>query len=85
MGSKCNFVSILKTDHQDLERITVGSVKDHCFQPPGQLGSPVLYTLLLTDNKPDPYSTLSTILRIACAGFGCCIIAPSVQCLSYGT
>ena len=80
MRSKFNFVSILKTGHQDVERITVESVKGHCSQAPEQLGSPVLYTLLFTDNKPNPYCTLSTILRIACTGFDCCIIVPSVQC-----
>ena len=79
MGSKSNFVSILKAGHQDLERITVGSVKKITAPNPlSSFGSPVLYTLLLTDYKSDPYCTLSTMLCIACAGFGCCMIVPGL-------
>ena len=86
MGLQCNYVSILKAGHQDLERITVGwnlhNSRIFCKRSFSQPSEKFCQSCTV---YPPPYCTLSTILHIACSGFGCCNIVPSVQCLLHGT
>ena len=76
-GSNCNQISILKGSHHDLDIVTCSRIKSRlqldCIvlpveydhqQPLSGFGSPVLYTVVQTDDITDSYCISSSALTV---------------------
>ena len=79
-GSKCNHTSLLKGSPEDMDTNTVGTIPSYVEilpdntttnSPLSSFGSPVLHTLIRTDDVTDPYCTSSAVLVSThfCRGF----------------